>query len=480
VKVPVLDQASALAILVDLAEHNDLLAKTTDADRVRLCVETGGNPLLLRWVAGQLGRGSCRTIADALRFLRACPRENDPLEFIFGDLADQFGDAESQTLMALSYFAQPATAEHVADVAGLDLEIAKTTLNTLANQSLVVPDPQDRLFAALPMVAEFVRRRMPGLRAATDGRLEERAFQRIVENGGKHRDRFRLLDAAWPATAPALTLFVNGPNERLQVVCDALVEFLNYTGRWDERIGLSRQAEEKAVASGDLTKAGWRAVQEGMTRFNRGQAAEVLDCARRATAHWEAAGAGPRERAIALRLEGTGHELTKRHAAAIKAYKAAGKILRKHSKRSVDLAIVLCDLADAEQLSGNFATAERHYKQALRVVRKAQHEEMIAGIPGNLAELAAAARQWAKAERLARAALPLTEHLGRQELIARDLRVLAQALVRRGKALEAVPYAQRAVEIWEKLGSPEAETARNVLREAQRLRPARVQHGKTP
>src|SRR5205823_5419697 len=84
-----LDQDAALATLADLARRNPLLARTSEAERIALYTQTGGKPLLLRWVAGQIGRGSCRTFTDALAFLRSCPPENDPLEFIFGDLAQE-------------------------------------------------------------------------------------------------------------------------------------------------------------------------------------------------------------------------------------------------------------------------------------------------------------------------------------------------------------------------------------------------------
>lgn len=56
-----LDEAAALETLADLARRNPLLAKTSEAERRTLYQQTGGKPLLLRWVAGQLGRGSCRT-----------------------------------------------------------------------------------------------------------------------------------------------------------------------------------------------------------------------------------------------------------------------------------------------------------------------------------------------------------------------------------------------------------------------------------
>ena len=99
-----LDEAAALETLADLARRNPLLAKTSEAERIALYTQTGGKPLLLRWVAGQLGRGSCRTFTDALHFLRSCPPDNDPLEFIFGDLAREFTAEETRVLVALTYF----------------------------------------------------------------------------------------------------------------------------------------------------------------------------------------------------------------------------------------------------------------------------------------------------------------------------------------------------------------------------------------
>src|SRR5262249_38295006 len=138
--LPKLEQYAALETLDDFAWRNPLIAKASGAERLNLYKQTNGNPLLLRWTAGQLGRGSCRTIADALEFLRSCPPENDPLEFIFGDLADEFTDEETGVLVALTYFTLPAKVEHIAEVARLDRKRAEAALRTLANRSLVVPD----------------------------------------------------------------------------------------------------------------------------------------------------------------------------------------------------------------------------------------------------------------------------------------------------------------------------------------------------
>ncbi|MGH8654856.1 MAG: hypothetical protein ACREYE_23035, partial [Gammaproteobacteria bacterium] len=137
------DQAAALEILADLARRNPLLAKTSEADRITLYTQTGGKPLLLRWVAGQLGRGSCRTFTDALHFLRSCPPDNDPLEFIFGDLAREFTAEEARVLVALTYFTLSAKVQHIVELAGLDEAPVDTALRTLANRSLVVPDQEE-------------------------------------------------------------------------------------------------------------------------------------------------------------------------------------------------------------------------------------------------------------------------------------------------------------------------------------------------
>jgi tetratricopeptide (TPR) repeat protein len=463
-----LDEAAALETLAALARHNPLLAKTSDGERRSLYKQTDGKPLLLRWVAGQLGRGSCRTIADALAFLRSCPPDNDPLEFVFGDLAQEFTADETQVLVALSYFTLPAKVEHIATVAGRGEQPVETALRTLANRSLVVPDQEERAFTLVPMVADFLRRKRPEVVAETSNRLEQRAYALIVENGYQKHDSFSTLDEAWPTVAPALPLFLAGPNARLQTVCDALDSFLNFTGRWDEWLSLDQQAEAKAVAAADHDRAAWRAFSAGYIHYLRKQADAVLASADRAAAHWQTAQAGARERSLAIRLRGIGHQLKKDYFASITAYHEALDLRRSLSAESEDVAIALNDLADVEQVSGDLAAAERDYREALRVARKVGFAEGVANFTGNLAALALDREDWPGAEALAREALPLAEKVGRQELIASNCRRIAKTLVRQGKRNEALPYARRAVEIYTRLGVPsDIEVARKTLAECE-------------
>jgi len=463
-----LDEEPALETLADLARHNPLLANTNEAERLTLYTQTGGKPLLLRWVAGQLGRGSCRTFTDALHFLRSCPPENDPLEFTFGDLVQEFADDETRVLVALTYFTHPAKVEHIAELACIDEVPVETALRTLANRSLVVPDQEETSFALVPMVADFLRRSRPEVVAETGSRLEERAYGLIVENGYSQHDRFPVLDAAWPTVAPALQLFIAGPNPRLQTVCDALEFFLNFTGRWDELLSLEQQAELRAVAVGNHKEAGNRAYWVGWLHYLRGQADAVLASADRAAAHWETAHVGARQHAFAIRLRGIAHHLKADYPASIAADREALELYRTLSTESEDVAMALNQLANTEKDSSDFEAAERDYREALRVAAAVDYPEGVAYITGNLAGLALDRKNWAEAETLARDALALSEELGRLEMIAEDCRRLAMALVRLEKADEALPYAQRAVEIYTRLGVPsEIQAAQATLLECE-------------
>ncbi|MDQ3917580.1 MAG: AAA family ATPase, partial [Acidobacteriota bacterium] len=463
-----LSREAALETLADLARHNPLLARTSEAERVALYEQTAGNPLLLRWVAGQLGRGSCRTFDDALKFLRSGPKGNDALEFVFGDLVNEFTEAETKVLCALTYFTLPAKVEHLAPVAGCDEESTETALRSLANRSLVVPDTEEKTFALVPLVADFLRRRKPEVIAEAGNRLEKHAYALAVENGFKKYDNFPVLDAAWPTVAAALPCFLAGPNNQLQTVCDALQHFLNFTGRWDERLALSRDAEAKAVATKDFWNAGWRAYTAGMVHYLREQSAEVLACADSAESHWREVQAGTRERATVIMLRGIGHQLSGDYSSAIADYREVVELDRALKPESSDVATDLIAVAGAELLSGALDDAERDLREAQRIARTVNYSEGVANTTGNLAALAMIREDWPCAESLAREALLLAEKVGRKDLIASNCRRLAKSLARQGHKLEALAHAQRAVEIYADLRSPRLEGARRTLAECER------------
>lgn len=462
-----LSPEAALETLAELAIHNPELAKTSDAERLELYRETGGKPLLLRWTAGQIGRGHCVTLKDAMDYLRSCPKENDPLEFIFGDLIEDFSEAETNALCALSWFTLPATVKHIATIAEKDEAEVIKALKSLINRSLVVPSEELQTFTLVPLVADFLRVKKPEVLNETGNRLEKYVYALVIENGYYKHDHFQIIDANWALVAAALSGFLAGVNEQLQDICDALFQPCNYNGRYDESLVLNNDAENCAIAAGDYNNAGWRAYNAGWIYVLRGQSKEVLDCANRAEAHWLKEKTGIREQAIAISLRGNGYELAKDYIAAITSFQQAVEFNKSLNSESNDVANSMNDLANAQRASGDLGAAERNYHEALRIARIVKYSEGIATYTGNLGGLALDREEWSAAEALSREALTLAENVGRVELIANDCLRLAKALLRQGKKEEALHFVRRSVEILEKLGSPDLAIALEILAECE-------------
>lgn len=463
-----LDWNAAQALIGELGRDNPRLRQASEETQRSLYEETGGNPLLIRWIAGQLGLGRCRNISAALDFLRSAPPENNPLEFIFGDLLDTFTQNESQVLAALTYFTTPIEVKFVAELGEISEAAAQIALGDLANRALVLSDVEERSFILLPMVADFLRRKRPEVIAQTGNRLEQHAYTLIVENGYERYELYPVLNSAWLSVAPALPIFFAGSNDRLQTVCTAVTKFLEYTGRWDEWLSVSQQGESKAVAAGDFSKAGWRAYQAGRLHNLRREADEVLACAERAAAHWQVAQEQVRERAIAIQLRGIGHQLKGDYSAAIAAYREVLDLDRSLSAESEDVSIDLNELAHAKMLSGDSTAAEQDLREALRVAHAVGNAEGEATYTGNLAALLLDRRDWPGAEALAREALSLCEKIGRKQLIASNCRRVAESLLRQANRDCALPYAQRALDIYTDLGmASDIEAAHQTLAECE-------------
>ncbi len=466
-----LDFPASQQLLAGLGELWPPVAKLTEAEQQRLYAETGGNPLLLTWTAGQLDRAEsrCRTVDQAVARLReaharqAQNEANDPLEFVFGDLLDTFTPDETAVLAALAHFTEPARLEWLLPLAELSSTAALTALDDLRNRALLLEDEANETWLLPPLAAHFLRLRRPQAVGAAGQRLEAQAYALAVQYGYEENAPSTELEAVWPTVQAALPLLLAGDNTRLQTVCDALEVFLNFSGRWEVRLKLSQDAEAKALAAGDYDNAGWRAYNAAYALYFQGEAEAVLECAERCAQHWRQTGSGVREQAIAIQLRGLGYQLLKAYPAAINAYQESLALHRPLNPESKDVATGLNSLAKAKRLAGDWSSAEADYREALRLAHKLGWREGIAGITGNLADLALDRQDWSAAERLATEALALAEGVGRLDIIAEDHHHLAEALRQQQRAAEALPHAQEAVAIFTRLRSPKLAEAEATL-----------------
>lgn len=154
-----LNQKAALAYMAQLETDHPPLKRVQADQRVRLYEETGGNPLLIRWVVGQLGRPKCPTMAKAVDYLISAPPENDPLEFILGDMVADLSSSEKKAIKGLSDLPGAVEARTLAQRAGLSVTAATTVLGDLSDRGLIDANPTRQLFSVLPVVVDYLAKR---------------------------------------------------------------------------------------------------------------------------------------------------------------------------------------------------------------------------------------------------------------------------------------------------------------------------------
>jgi tetratricopeptide (TPR) repeat protein/pimeloyl-ACP methyl ester carboxylesterase len=455
----VLDRTTAFQIVMDLAANNSLLARITRRERAALYEETAGNALLLRWVAGQLGRGNCRTIAHALDFLSSCPMENDPLEFIFGDLVQEFDNSETAILGALSCFQLPARVDHLAAVTGLSVAIAEPTLRSLVNRALVIPNTDETSYEITPMVAAFFRKRQPSIIVQTVKRLQRLAFETLEKNGGRNYSRFHIIEETWPVVGAALAPFSDGSNEELQSVCSNIYAFLNFSGRWDELQKLNERAERKAESAGDHESAGFRAYQLGLIHYRRHDVPMAIACSFRAEAHWRNVPEFVIGACLPSHLRGLAYRTEGNYDLSIAELDKAILQTPTQYAESREMAIFMADRGDTKRLAGALSEAEADLREGLRIALTAGDDQVTLGTMIRLTQALIAQGDFKNAETFAHEALSLSAKVGRQEFVADCCLNLAKVLVGQGLNSSGANYARQAVEIYDRIGSPKHKEA---------------------
>jgi tetratricopeptide (TPR) repeat protein len=454
--------------------------------------ETNGSPLALVHTLGLMRVRAALTFDGALAMLRG-NRDADLQKFIFQEARKELTTNDKTALGALSFFAPSATFEAWMQVANLSRNALETTIDRLSALSLADVLTGEERYALHPLTRAFVRdelladaniARETGMRFARYWLAYSATYSGQIEESYKAYDQLEAewtnldVTAEWLWQTAAVQTHTEQSAERkvkvgdtdaarmLNGLSDMLNKFLNFTGHWDERIKLNTRVYETLCALEDWSNAGWAAYRIAYIHYNRANTVEAMLWADRCAEAW-ARGGDKDNQAEGIRMRGQVARQRKDYDAAERLLQDA-LIIYRDLKSDGDVTNVLNDLGELEDERKQFNTAERYYREALELAQKIKSREQEIEITGNLGELALDRKQWTEARKWFEQQLPLAKEVGRQELIAHAQYGLARVNEAEGRADLALPLAQEALKIYERLQHRDLAEARELV---ERLKP---------
>ena len=450
-------ESEARALIAELAKSNPVLERSTELERRKLYVHAAGNPLLITWIAGQLSQEQSRfkSISEAVEFMDNAPENNSPLEYVFSDVLNTLSEEERKILASLTHLGQPANLKWISIMTKLREDIVEFHCENLVTRSILMANRKTKDFLLPTLTNRFVRVQLPAEIHFTEFQLSKYVFNIANKYGGQlNYDGISTLAAEWPAISVSLPFFVKEENNDLQSLCDLLDLFLRSSGLWEEWLWLNQQAEIKALGVGDNHSAGNRAYKCGLIYGYRGQAQKVLEYIDRAKSHWTE-GKLPHtpfvEQPFVDYLRGVLCILEKNYEEAIHSIENALTTWKMTKPEGIEVATALNSLAEAQMEYGNTKDSEASFNEAILLAKNINYKEGTAIFTGNLAELALRQNELSKAEDLAMDALKKAREIEQQDEIAKANYRLARALLLQGRSKQALPYAQRAIEVFVRL-----------------------------
>ena len=452
---------------------------------------TGGNPLALSWTLGLIAQKSY-SFGTALGRLRDAGKSSDLYGFLFADALQELMGTDLALLSALSAFLTPATIAALADITKQSLTEVSMGLERLVMLSLV-NDWEGERYRLHPLTRAYVRANLEGRATVTDistpqldPAIRRQTLRYWVDYaqryGGEDNDAYKSFDkleAEWPTLEGVANLLweMSGlpgslqDREAAQMAIDlqdALRNFLDFRGYWDESIRLSEWRYQAGQALKQWRDKGWGAYDVALIHCNRSETDLAKIWADRASAAMERGGSR-RDRAIATRMQGLVAEQRRDWTEAEQCYQETLTVFRELGEEQNE-AIALNWLGAIARQQKQYDRAETYYQQGLKISEKIGYRNSQAYIFGNLGQLALDRAHPQEARTWFEQALVLAREVGRQDLVAYTQYGLAEVLDTEKRYSEALELARQAFQIQERLRHQNLEYSREqVARLQQRV-----------
>jgi tetratricopeptide (TPR) repeat protein len=334
---------------------------------------------------------------------------------------------------------------------------ALSLVDMLEGEERYALQPLTRTFVRDELLADANVTRDTGMRFA-------RHWMGYVEQygrAGKSNPMFDRLETEWVNLDRAVDLLLGITSEECDVVtnkesANILFELINsldcflcFWGRWDDNIRINIRAHEIACQRKDWADAGWQAYRVTSIYYKRNQKEEAEFWAKKCEQAWFQVGDVPSQ-ALTLWIRGLIAEQREEYETAKMNYGDVYNIWR-NLGRNKEIAITLRDLGRVERRQEQYETAERHYLSALELLTNIDSTLEQPEIVGELGKIALTRMEWRQAQKWFTLEHKLAKMLDSLELIAQSQYGLACVHEAEKRADLALPLAQEALKIFERL-----------------------------
>ncbi len=480
IRLDQLQRTEAEKLISELSKRNPRLIAIKDIEKEELFYAASGNPLIIRWLIGQVGRSGTdiKTISEAIKFMRQAPRDNDPLEYVFGDLLNSLIPSEKVVLAAMVFLSLSPKVEWIVKITSYTETTIKMIWEELVNRSIIISVKEHNEYFLPQITRHFIKNKLPKEVFDAETKLAHFTFRMVLEYGGsKFNQKQDLLTQNWIPIFASLPYFIKNDNEKLQIICDALDAFFSTSQLLDEWLWINQQAEIVALANYDYDNAGARAYKTGLIYSYREQSAEVLQYAKRAENNWnelmyKKESYNPTKPLVNY-LRSIGYKIEKNYPRAIEEVSIALDTWKSFAPEGAEIAEaynlfgeIQIEQGISDELRTNRQEIELNISEAMRIADIISYKEIKTRSLGNFAQLALKCEDWEKAIEFANEAIKEAKNINYQEGIAKGSFILASSYMQLGYAGDkGIAASREAFDIYNRLRHKDLPSAEKLLEE---------------